>query len=149
MSKKEGLIVVRLVAGPPMPRVAHRYILYIVRLYRESRSIMSHTPMKPPVFLILLALTERERHGYALARVVGELSGGTVRLATGPLYRHLKDLLDLGWIEETEPVDRPSEDDARRRYYRLSDRGREVLVTETERLRELVAMSGRLLASRR
>lgn len=103
--------------------------------------------LKPPVFMILLALAEQERHGYALARAVRELSGGAVRLATGPLYRHLKELLDLGWIEGAEPHVRSPEDDARRRYYRLSEAGRRVAVAEAARMKDLVTISGKLLAS--
>lgn len=100
----------------------------------------STTPLKPPVFLILLALVEQERHGYALAQAVRELSGGSVRLATGPLYRHLHRLLSDGLVAEARPSKRKDED-PRRRYYRLTEAGRRVARREAGRLQHLVAVS--------
>jgi len=98
----------------------------------------SFLPLRPAIFLILLSLAETERHGYALAKAVGERSSGRVRLATGPLYRHLKRLLESGLVEESDERPAADQDDERRRYYRLTELGREVVTLEAERMAELV-----------
>ena len=91
-------------------------------------------PLTPAVLHILLALAGGERHGYALMQEVPTLSEGRVKLGPGTLYRSLQELLELGWIEESaaDPVD------PRRRTYRLSRRGRAVLLSEMGRLAALV-----------
>jgi DNA-binding PadR family transcriptional regulator len=90
--------------------------------------------LKPADFHILLALAPGPRHGYGLMKEVEQESNGGVRLEIGSLYRLLARLLDAGWIEEAE-------EDERRRYYRISRRGRRVLKAEAERLSSLVELS--------
>jgi len=77
-------------------------------------------------------------HGYALAKAVRKRSGGKVRLATGPLYRHLQRLPETALIEESDSRPAPDRDDERRRYYRPTDMGREVVALEAERMAGLV-----------
>lgn len=97
-----------------------------------------HLPLKPVVFHVLLALAERDLHGYGVIQAVRERSGGRVELQTGPFYRHLGKLMDEGLVEESDF--RPEDDDPRRgAYYRLTPRGEEVLVAESRRLGTLVA----------
>ncbi|HSH74894.1 MAG TPA: PadR family transcriptional regulator [Longimicrobiales bacterium] len=98
----------------------------------------SFLPLRHPIFLILLALGEGRLHGYALAQRIRAVSGGSVRIASGPMYRHLKRLLDAGIIEESEERPDPEEDDERRRYYALTQLGRQVLDLETERMAAMV-----------
>lgn len=100
-------------------------------------------PVKSTVFLVLMAVADEPRHGYAIMQSVLHRSGGSVNLGTGHLYRHIRKLLDEGLIEEVEPeaVDR---DDPRRRYYQLSALGIEVVRAESARLKELVAESQKL-----
>ena len=101
------------------------------------RSPNAHLPLKPVVFHVLLALAEREAHGYGVIQAVREGSAGHIRLETGSFYRHLRRLLDDGLVEESD--ERPEDDDARRgAYYRLTPLGREVLAAESRRLAELV-----------
>jgi DNA-binding PadR family transcriptional regulator len=97
-----------------------------------------HLPLKPLIFHILLALGEEERHGYAIMREVRDRSSGRIRIETGPLYRHLKRLLDDGLVEESDYRPAPDRDDQRRRYYRLTELGRSVMLAEAERMAELV-----------
>lgn len=101
-------------------------------------NVEDHLPLKPVVFLVLLALAEKERHGYAVMLAVRERSQSRIRLETGPLYRHLKRLIDTGLVEEID--ERPAaEDDQRRRcYYRLTELGRAVVTAEGNRLATLV-----------
>jgi DNA-binding PadR family transcriptional regulator len=99
-----------------------------------------HLPLKPVVFHILLALAERDAHGYGVIQAVRERSDGRIQLQTGPFYRHLKKLIDDGLVEESP--DRPADDDPRRgAYYRLTTPGREVLAAEADRLALLVSAS--------
>ncbi|HVS66659.1 MAG TPA: helix-turn-helix transcriptional regulator [Thermoanaerobaculia bacterium] len=90
-------------------------------------------PLKPEVFEILAAMAAGELHGYAILKEIEER--GTP-MAASLLYRKLRRLLEDGWVEE---ADSPFEDesDARRRYYRLTDRGRRVLEAEARRIVEL------------
>jgi DNA-binding PadR family transcriptional regulator len=85
----------------------------------------------------LLALADGERHGYSIIKEVEEATGGTVRLLAGTLYRLLKEMAADGWIVETEG----DENDERRRYYRLTPRGRKVAIGESERLESLVRVA--------
>lgn len=97
-----------------------------------------YPPLKHDVLLILLAVAEDPRHGYAIMRDVEERSDGEVVLQTGALYRTLKRLLADGLIEETSaPPDETSEDE-RRRYYALTRHGRSVLSAEVKRMSRLV-----------
>jgi len=97
-------------------------------------------------FHILLALADGERHGYSIIKEVDEETEGAVRLGPGTLYRMLKQLLDDGWIAE---VDRVDENDPRRRYYRLTARGKKAAQAEAARFANLVriARARRLLPS--
>ena len=103
------------------------------------------------MFHILLALADKERHGYDIMREVDERSEGKVRLGPGTLYGSIKRMLSDGLIEELDERPDPELDDERRRYYRLSDLGRRVAMAEAERLEQLVrsARSKKLLSARR
>jgi DNA-binding PadR family transcriptional regulator len=85
---------------------------------------------------VLVALTEGERHGYAIMRAVEESSGGVVRMGPASLYGTLKRLVERGLAEELER--RPTDGDQRRRYYRLTGLGERVCAAEAERLADLV-----------
>lgn len=98
-------------------------------------------PLKPAIFGILLALAGEPGHGYGLLGRLREQSGGAVDLGTGQLYRHLRRLLDDGWVDEVDPPRGGERDDPRRRYYRLTERGREVLSAEARRLASAVDRS--------
>jgi DNA-binding PadR family transcriptional regulator len=88
---------------------------------------------------ILVALGPSERHGYSIMREVENLSDGHVRLAPGTLYTNIKRLLAAGLIEEIDERPDPELDDERRRYYRLTDAGRNAVSAEVERMESLVA----------
>lgn len=97
-------------------------------------------PLSTPVFHILLALVDDDLHGYAIIQDVAGRTGGEVRLTASTLYAAIKRLLDSGWIDEL--ARRPkSDDDPRRRYYRLTARGRAVARAEARRLERLAALA--------
>jgi DNA-binding PadR family transcriptional regulator len=95
-------------------------------------------PLTPAVFHILLALSDGERHGYAIMREVERSTGGLMRMGPGTLYGTLKRAMTAGLVEESDERPDPQLDDERRRYYRLTAFGRRVGAAEAERLAQLV-----------
>jgi DNA-binding PadR family transcriptional regulator len=95
-------------------------------------------PLKPQWFHILLTLAGEDQHGYGIMQEVLERTMGKVRLWPATLYGSLKRMIEADLIEESSKRPRPELDDARRRYYRLTSLGREVLDAECERLQSLV-----------
>jgi DNA-binding PadR family transcriptional regulator len=94
--------------------------------------------LKPVALHILLALVDRESHGYGIMQAVREQSGGDVPVQTASFYRHLGNLLDDELVAEA--VSRREDDDPRRgAYYRITPRGRQALAAEKQRLMDLVA----------
>ncbi len=98
-------------------------------------------PLTAPVFHILLALADDDRHGYAILQEVDRRSSGTVRLGTGTLYTAIKRLLDWGLIEKAESRLDPAMDDERRRYYHLTPLGQQVARAEAARMDSLVGLA--------
>ena len=95
-------------------------------------------PLTPAVFHILLALADGERHGYSLMRDISSQTKGKLRLGPATLYRSIKHLVADGLIEESDVRPDPALDDERRHYYRLTERGRQVVVAEVQRLEEVL-----------
>ncbi len=93
-------------------------------------------PLKPHIFLILMALVDGQAHGYEIRKDVERRSEGSVRLDPGTLYRHIGRLLAEGLIQESDQ--RPDDDDPRRRYYTLTTDGLAAVETEAERMAMLV-----------
>ncbi|MDP9049872.1 MAG: PadR family transcriptional regulator [Acidobacteriota bacterium] len=89
----------------------------------------SHLPLTAAVLAILLALAESEKHGYAIMKEAALPAGGGITLGPGTLYGTLDRLIRDSLVEETGLTD-----DARRRYYRLTQFGHAVLAAETARL---------------
>jgi DNA-binding PadR family transcriptional regulator len=120
------------------------------RAHAETTGETGHTPqgdprgvlpLTPAVQHILLSLADGERHGYSILREVERASGGDLRLGATTLYRSIKRLLAAGLIEEVDERPDPALDDERRRYYRLTPFGQQVLRAETRRLAALVALA--------
>src|SRR4030088_2752090 len=82
----------------------------------------SPQPLKPLVFQVLLGLVDGERHGWSLVREVQQ-RGGFDRIMPGNFYRTLRAMLADGLIEEAPGRDDASEQDGRRRYFRLTPSG--------------------------
>ena len=90
------------------------------------------------MFHVLLAIADKERHGYEIMQEVQERTEGSVRLGPGTLYGSIKRMLGDGLIEESGDRPDPAFDDERRRYYRLTDFGYRVAKAESERLASLL-----------
>ncbi|WP_123526267.1 PadR family transcriptional regulator [Streptomyces sp. 840.1] len=92
---------------------------------------MSDRAMQEPTLLLLTALADEPRHGYAIAREVEKISDGRVTMRTGTLYGGLERLLNEGLIEvHAEEV----VDSRLRRTYTLTAAGRESLAAEVRRI---------------
>ena len=92
-------------------------------------------------FEILVALADRDRHGYSILQDISARTGGKVRLSPSTLYSAIRRLLEDGLIEELEERPDPKHDDERRRYYRLTDFGQKVLKAEVQRISKMVAVA--------
>ncbi len=95
-------------------------------------------PLQPAVFHILIALADRDRHGYSIMQDVASRTEGKVQLSAGTLYSSIRRMLEQGLIEELSDSPDPTSTDERRRYYRLTRFGRRVAAAEAERLSSLL-----------
>lgn len=93
---------------------------------------MPNAALTEAVYYILLALT-KPMHGYGIMQNVAQLSQGRVKLAAGTLYGAISTLLEKGWIQSL-----PGEKDNRKKEYRITEQGMQVLRAELLRLRELI-----------
>jgi DNA-binding PadR family transcriptional regulator len=108
---------------------------------REDGAAADLLPLPTATFHILVALSEADRHGYAIMQEVAERTGGKTKLNPGTLYTTIRRLLDQGVISELDDRPDPNEDDERRRYYRLTPFGRQVAQLELARLGDLVDLA--------
>ena len=106
-----------------------------------NKNILPHQPLTPAVFHILLALSDGEKHGYAIMKEVEQQTNGSLRMGPGTLYGSIKRMLAAGLIEESGERPDPVVDDERRRYYRLSALGEQVAEAESLRLAQLVQVA--------
>ena len=112
----------------------------------KNRSPQDLLPLTPPVFHILLALAEEERHGYGIMQDVARQTDGALQLGPGTLYGCLKRMLAAGLVEECEERPDPALDDERRRYYRMTALGKRVVRAEAQRLAGAVTVAMARLA---
>jgi DNA-binding PadR family transcriptional regulator len=95
-------------------------------------------PLTPAMFHVLVALADEARHGYAIIKDVSARTAGKVELGTGTLYGIVKRLLAEGLAVESRTRPSAPNDDERRKYYRLTAFGRQVVAAETARLEAMV-----------
>ena len=94
-----------------------------------------NVPLTPPIFYILLALATKERHGYDIMKQVENDSQGKVRLGAGTLYGAIKRMLEEKLIIEIDTAQ------ARRKYYKLTEKGRSMFLNELQRYAEAVELA--------
>lgn len=100
--------------------------------------------MSEPAFFVLTALVDGPRHGYGLVAEVGDLSQSRMQLKVGTLYGVLDRLTGEGLVEH----DREEVEQGRlRRYYRLTEQGRDALAEEAARQAANARMASRRLQS--
>ena len=98
-------------------------------------------PLPPATFHILMALTDEDRHGYAIIQDVERRTEGELRLSAGTLYRSIQRMLEQGLIVEARKRPAPAFDDERRRYYSITSFGTAVARAEMRRLTQLVRLA--------
>lgn len=89
-----------------------------------------HLPLTETTYYILLALAE-PAHGYLIMQKVEEMSNGDVKIAAGTMYGAIENLVKLKWICSVPTSDK------RRKVYKITPAGREIVRLETERIRKL------------
>jgi len=79
--------------------------------------------------LVLKTLTWGPRHGYAVARWVGQATDDDLQIEEGALYTALHRMERRGWIESEWGV---SENNRRAKFYQLTGDGRRQLRARTQ-----------------
>lgn len=103
----------------------------------------ANLPLTETTFYILLCLANEPRHGYRIMKDVNELSENRILFSTGTLYGALRRLRQNGWIERvTGEQSEQLNDERNRKFYALTDLGKQVLKAEVHRLRKLVQLAG-------
>lgn len=83
-------------------------------------------------YYILLSLYTPQ-HGYGIMQTAEALSGGRVKLAAGTLYGALSNMTEKGWI-----IQLAIEEGSRKKEYKITDEGLNVLNNELKRLKQMV-----------
>ncbi len=104
----------------------------------RGRDAEAMLPLKAIEFEVLLSLYERELHGYGMAKEIEERTAGRLRLEPANLYRRVHRLVQEGLVEEAGQRRSSDAADERRRYFRITAFGREVLRAEAVRMRDQV-----------
>ncbi len=106
--------------------------------YSPPSDPQEQLPLTAVVFSILLALADGDKHGYGIMKEVARAAGGGLTMGPGTLYGSLDRMMRSGFVEETGLTD-----DERRRYYRMTSFGLQVLAAETFRLKQALAAARR------
>lgn len=108
---------------------------------RRRHDPESLLPLTPGMFQVLIALADGEKHGYAIIKEVARRTDGAVALSAGTLYTLVRRFEQEGVIAEAASRPDPALDDERRRYYRLTDFGRDVAQAEAARMEAALGMA--------
>ena len=103
---------------------------------RETMEINKDLIAASSTPIVLAILAEEDNYGYAILQRVRELSGGRMEWTDGMLYPVLHRLERLGHVEARWEV---AESGRRRKYYRITSRGRAQLV-EAGEFRQLLSV---------
>ena len=97
----------------------------------------SQAPLTAAMFHVLLSLADGEKHGYAISKRWRSRPRARCSSARDAVRNHQAPAVrGPGRGIAARPVEG---DDQRRRYYRLTDAGRQVAVTEVQRMEKLLA----------
>ena len=99
---------------------------------------MEKRPLSVPVFQILVSLSDRRLHGYAILRDIKHRTNGQVSLTASTLYSAVNRLLESGWIQESDDRPAPELDDERRRYFAITEAGLDALRQELARMEWMI-----------
>jgi len=99
--------------------------------------------LSPVTLQILLALVDNNRHGYGIKLEVEKRTEGTMSLGSGTLYEAIQRLELAGHISEVAAPAGATGDARKRRYYQLTESGRQVLGAELARMEKTVRYAKR------
>ena len=113
----------------PTPRAA---------LDERARALL---PLGAVAIQILLALSDRQRHGLGIADEIEATTGGKMALGPGTLYGAMKRLLEAGLVDEPADTPKGESADPRRRYYRITPLGSRALELETRAMANVLQVA--------
>jgi PadR family transcriptional regulator PadR len=97
---------------------------------------------------VLLSMAKARQYGYAIKEAVERESDGTLSPPAGSLYRVIARLITRGWVVEVEPDEALAPHPGlARRYYGLTEEGREILAEEARRLRQVADLARKRLGA--
>ncbi len=96
---------------------------------QDKNVYKAYLPMTESTYYILLSLTE-PRHGYSIMQHVERITEGRLKIGPGTMYGVLSKM-------ENEKVIRIAGEEDKRKYYELTEVGRELVGLEIQRLSEL------------
>jgi DNA-binding PadR family transcriptional regulator len=102
-----------------------------------EKTVSKYLPLSEATYYIMTALV-RPLHGYAVMQEVEKLSRGTVKLGPGTLYGAFTTLEKVGLIVKVK-------EEERRKSYTLTQKGKEVLLSQIKRL-EIMAENGKIIS---
>lgn len=88
-----------------------------------------YIPMTETGFYILFCL-QQEQHGYGITQQVKEMTGGEISISAGTMYGSLSKMEKDGLIQFTK-------DEEKRKLYRITPQGQEILDIELRRIERL------------
>ena len=91
--------------------------------------------------LVMALVEDRPRHGYEIAKLIDERSGGILQFHVASLYPLLYRMEKRGWIKG-QWIEKPGQ--RRRRYYKLTAAGRKVLAAQRSTWQEFFAALDRV-----
>lgn len=97
-------------------------------------------PLSDNVWHILMVLGDNQAwHGYAINKQIEADTQGQVKFGAATLYRTIHNMLEDGLIEEIAAP--PDETDERRRYYKISGFGQQVVKSQIAWFNERVRIA--------
>ena len=105
---------------------------------RDPESLL---PLTPGMFQVLIALADGDKHGYAVIKEVARRTDGEIALSAGTLYTIIRRFEQEGVIAESAQRPDAALDDERRRYYGLTEFGRDVARAEARRMETALGMA--------
>jgi len=102
--------------------------------------------LKPNQYLVLLVLADKDLHAYGIKKEIARRTNEAVNVGPGSLHRIIRQLGEVGLLEESDFKLVDGLDDERRKYFRITEPGRKAAGMETDRLSALldVAKAGNL-----
>jgi DNA-binding PadR family transcriptional regulator len=113
----------------------------------KTKQTNRYLPRLTPIeFNILIALLRSDQHGLGLIQDIAARTDQEIFLSPGTLYSALKRMYKDGWIEQSEEAPPANDGNSeRRRYYRLSQPGYEILTEEVARMERIARETRALL----